>query len=210
MSSISGSCTNTKFRNTEFHCKNDSCKIVHDCFAISVSEALCKTIAVLICLFSLIPEADCILIVVRGGKNQQVFKIQDGLVVHIKPGHISVKHFSWTQIFSHCGSWNPMPTKQPPNNLYVLQIAVDCIEVIFIRGRSLMYFKVFLVDSIPTGTILVTIGECSSLTYFLLKGLKVKTQIQFIYAQQVVFIHSTLAVFCTFLFSWQCVVISSS
>ncbi len=49
-----------------------------------------------------------------------------------------------------------------PDNWCFLQIAVDCIEVIFIRGRSLMYFKVFLVEGIPTGTIIVTIGEGSS------------------------------------------------
>ncbi len=53
--------------------------------------------AKLILVFYLKSEADCILIIVRGGENQQVFKIQDGLVVHIKPGHISVKHFDLSQ-----------------------------------------------------------------------------------------------------------------
>ncbi len=45
---------------------------------------------------------------------------------------------------------------------HLLQIAVDCIEVIFIRGRSLMYFKVLLVGGIPTGIITVTTGQLFS------------------------------------------------
>ncbi len=97
--------------------------------------------------------------------------------------------------------------RDPPDNFCFLQTAVDCIEVIFIRGRSVMYFKVFLADGIPTGTIIVTIGQGSSQTYFLFPGLKVKwlkveNQIQFDYAQGVVFLHSGLAVFGTYWLCW--------
>ncbi len=96
MPSISGSCTNTQFENTELNCKNDSYKNGSWLLYYLCVRGCMQTFAVLICFFSFIPEANCILIVVRGGQNQQVFKIQDGLVVHIKPGHISIKHFSWT------------------------------------------------------------------------------------------------------------------
>ncbi len=61
-----------------------------------------------------------------------------------------------------------------------------------------MYFKVFLVDGIPTGTIIVTIGEGSSQTEHLPQWMKVENQIQFICVQGVVFLPSALAVFGTF------------
>ncbi len=162
MSNISSWFKSTKSGNIELHCENDNCE---DSFMIALLS-LCWRLCVYICCTYLF-----LVFGTRGRLHLDYCERRE------KP--TSLQNSGWTcgahQARLYFSKTLPLKTANfpivadvmfselssiySPDNLCFLQTAVDCIEVIFIRGTSLMYFKVFLVDRIPTETIIVTIGE---------------------------------------------------